>query len=89
MAEKMDVLRERNKKLLEQIEELKIKIENNEQLNTASYVKAKELIGDLEYLKSEWITQINVLLELQDEYRELLKPLRNFKTSLAEMFKKI
>lgn len=82
MAEKIEVLRERNKKLLEQIEELKFKIENNEQLNTKSYVKAKELIEALEDLKNDWSMQLRVVLELQEEYHKLIKDVTILKTGL-------
>ncbi len=85
----MDLIRKRNIELSKQIDDLKFKIEFDTQLNMEGYKRAKDLIDDLEKIKSEWMIVVEDLRKKDIEYSYLISELKTMKDIMKSMGFKI
>lgn len=85
----IDVIRKRNAELTKELENMRFKLEFDSQLNTESYKRAKDLINDLEKIKSEWIKIIENLNKKDIEYSYLISELKTIKDIMRNMGFKI
>ena len=75
----MDIVRKRNAELTKQLEDMKFKLEFNSQLNMNGYKQAKDLIGDLEKIKQDWLSAIEDLNNKREKYSNLIVDLQKIK----------
>lgn len=85
----IDIIRKRNAELTEELENMRFKLEFDSQLNTESYKYAKDLICDLEKIKSEWLEIIEDLNEKSVEYSYLISELKAVRDVVRSMGFKI
>lgn len=85
----IDLIRKRNIELSKQINDMKFKLEFDSQLNMEGYKRAKDLISDLEHIKSEWIEIIEDLRKKDIEYSYLISELKQIKNIMTDMGFKI
>ena len=85
----IELVRKRNAELTKQIDDLKFKLEFDNQLNMEGYKRAKDLILDLENIKSEWINVVNNLKEKDIEYSYLISELKEIRNIMRNMGFKI
>lgn len=62
--------------VLRQLEELKEKLNLNNELNNIELQKAKSLITQLEEIKAKWINVLNELEQYRNEYKNLINELK-------------
>lgn len=85
----LDLVRKRNSDLMKKLEDMKSKLEVDQNLNKESYQQAKDLITELEEIKSEWLILIDSLQEKRDEYDELISTLKKIKTDMTNINNKM
>ena len=85
-GKQIDILRKRNIELNKLIDDLKFKIDYNEQLNSEGYKQAKDLINDLEKIRKEWLESIQILREKEKEYDDLISDLQEMKKVMITAF---
>lgn len=85
----IDLIRKRNKELSKQLNDLKFKLEFDSQFNAEGYKQAKDLIQDLEKIKSEWLQALNDLQNAKLKYSFLIKNLQEIKKLMGDIGYKI
>lgn len=83
----IDVMRQRNINLSEQIKDLQLKLEYNKQLNSEGYQTAKDLIEELENIKENWLETLNRLYDIESEYQGLISDMKEIKESMLSTFR--
>ena len=86
-SKQIDVMRQRNINLSEQIKDLHLKLEYNKQLNSEGYQTAKDLIADLENIKENWLETLNRLYNIESEYQGLISDMKKIKESMLSACK--
>lgn len=85
----MDVIRKRNAELNKELDDLKIELAMNTQLNMESYEQAKDLIACLEQIKADWLKSLEEIQNARVEYSFLIDELKNIKKIMTGMGFKI
>lgn len=85
----IDTIRKRNAELTKQLDDLKFKLDFNEQLNMNGYKQAKDLIVDLEKIKQDWESSLADLNDKRNKYSELIVELQEIKNIMNSMGFKI
>ena len=85
----LELIRKRNIELSKQIDDLKFKLEFDYQLNMEGYKRAKDLISDLERIKSDWMKVVEDLKEKEVEYSYLISELKMIRDIMRNMGFKI
>lgn len=85
MKQSVDKLKDRNKKLQQQLNDIKFQLEFDKNYNSESLKKAEDLISDLEQIKSKWLEIIEELEEKSNEYDRLNKDLVNAKQQMIKI----
>lgn len=88
-VKKIEAIRKRNVELNKQLDDMKFKLEFNEQLNMNGYKEAKDLIVDLENIKQKWLSTIDDLNNKRIEYDKLISELQEIKKIMVSMGFKI
>lgn len=86
-SKQINVMRQRNINLSEQLKELQLKLEYNRQLNSEGYQTAKKIIEDLENIKENWLGTLNRLYDIETEYIKLISDMKEIKQSMLSAFK--
>lgn len=84
-----ELTRKRNAELSKQIDELKLKIELDSQSNSESYKRVKDLVSELENIKSKWLNDIEKLEKQSYEYSILISELKEIKKIMTSVGFKI
>ena len=79
---KEDVLRKRNEELSKQLEEAKIELSMQKDLNSEAAQKAKELITRLEIIKSQMEQTLDEIENIRNKYKSLITEMKEFKDSV-------
>ena len=85
----IDTVRKRNAELSKELDDLKFKLDYNSQLNMNGYQRAKDLIGELEKIKQDWLSVLIDLENKKNQYDELIKDLQKIKSIMTSMGFKI
>ena len=88
-SKQMETIRKRNAELTQKLKDAEFKLEFNSQLNMKGYQRAKDLIGELEQIKQDWIIALNDLNEKSEEYSNLISYLQEIKKIMINMGFKI
>ena len=85
----IEAIRKRNAELTEQLDNARFELEHNSQLNMNGYQRAKDLIGELEAIKQEWIIALEDLNKRKEKYTLLIADLQEIKKIMTKMGFKI
>ncbi|MCD7810256.1 MAG: hypothetical protein LUG91_00125 [Ruminococcus sp.] len=83
-SKQLELVRKRNSELSKTIDELKSKIDFDSKNKQESFVRAKELIKELEEIKEEWESSLKILKEKQEEYELLISDLKKMSEIMHE-----
>ncbi len=73
------LLRKRNADLTGQLDGLRFRLDYDTQLNKEGYRRAKELIAELEQIKTDWLRALSDLEKQKEQYAVLIERLREVK----------
>jgi len=89
------IINEKNKRISEleiEVNNLGSDLEHIEYRNSDGYKKAKSLIVELEFLKSEYVTIIDDLKDSQEKYQSLIRDMilkkKQFESEFKDVLKK-
>lgn len=88
----IELVRKRNIELVQQLEDLKKNLNQEQEKSnevTDEYKTYKQLINELEKIKTEWLDSLNKLKQYEKEYSELISDLKLAKKSLKDIGVKI
>jgi chromosome segregation ATPase len=88
MKSKIELLRKRNTELSTQLDDLKFQLEYQKVLQGGSTKRAKDLIVELENIKTEWEKSLSEIDDYKSQYEELIAELRDIKESMIELMKR-
>ena len=72
----------RNRDLQKKLEEAKMSLAKSEMDSENGFKRAKELIGELEDIKSRWEKSLNELERLQTQYQDLISKTKKLKNAM-------
>lgn len=78
----IELIRKRNSDLNKKLDDMQFQLQYNKELNQGSYQKAKDLIVELNSIKTEWQSALNELYEKQEKYQELINDLREMRDEM-------
>lgn len=84
----IELLRKRNAQLASSLDEAQFKIEYEQKLNSGSTKRAKDLISELENIKSEWNKCLSEIEDYKIQYEELITELKYIKTVMNDALNK-
>ena len=83
----LELLRQNNQELTEELENLKTQYELDNMLRNDNYETAKELIIELESIKERWSELISEVENIQFEYEELIQELKDMRQEMKQASK--
>lgn len=81
---KIEILRARNKTLVEKYEKAKADLEACEIENAETKEKYDKLISELEFIKEEWEKSFNELEKLKIDFKQLMHKVRKLKSTILK-----
>lgn len=83
----IDLIRKRNCSLSEELENLKLKMDFDRELNGQGYEDVKSLVSDLENIKTEWEQSLSELKVSQAKYDCLVSDLKTIRNEMLKGIK--
>lgn len=83
----IELIRKRNYSLSEELENLKLKMDFDKELNGQGYEDVKSLVSDLENIKTEWEQSLSELKVSQAKYDCLVSDLRTIRNEMLKGIK--
>jgi len=79
---KEEITRQRNLLLSKEIDELKVKLAEQKDINSESAKKANDLIHQLEGIRNVWLKSLEEVVEQKEKYKQLIKEVTELRNSI-------
>lgn len=83
-SKQIELIRKRNSNLTKQLEDLKNKLQLEQQINIDKKQRAEDLIVEIESLQTEWLGVLDDLKKKREEYQSLINDVKTMKKVLFQ-----